>query len=120
MERARHQFEKAEQEQEKRNQYPAAEPGIWDSDWDSETCFGSFEGKTMSNGKAVIGVGEQLTPVESPMVENVRGTMDVSPETREAFEGLGRRKEESFVLPDRSLEPFPRYVDPVVEGLGFL
>lgn len=114
MERARRQFENAEKA---RNQYPA-EPGIWDSDWETDTCFGSFDGvqKGMSDGKAVMGVGEQLTPVETPMLENVRGTRDVAPETRKAFGGL--KEEGSFVLPDRTLEPFPRYVDPVVEGLG--
>jgi hypothetical protein len=111
MERAARQAEKPSM------QYPA-EPGIWDSDWETETCFGSFEGK-VGGGKAVLGVGEQLTPVETPVGENVKGTRDVCPETRKAFEGLGGREEGAFVLPDRTLEPFPRYVDPVVEGLGF-
>lgn len=121
MERARRQTARAEEKLKlKENMYPA-EPRIWDEDgWETEACVGSFEGKgtlRLSEGKAVMGVDEQLTPAETPVVENVRGTMDVMPETRMAFEGLESRREE-FVLPDRTLEPFPRYVDPVIEGLG--
>lgn len=115
MERARRQAEKADQS---RNTYPA-EPSIWDSDWETETYFGSFDGvqKGMSDEKTVLGVGEQLAPAETPMVENIAGTRDVSPETRKAFSGP-RREEKHLVLPDRTLEPFPSYVDPIVEGLG--
>jgi hypothetical protein len=116
MERAGRQAEKAEQARTT-NTYPA-EPKIWDSDWETETCFGSFDGqKSMSDGKAVLGVREQLTPAETPMVENIRGTRDVCPETRKALSGL-RREVKTFALPDRTVEPFPRYVDPC-EGLGF-
>ena len=119
MECARRQAEREQllllQRAEAENNYPV-EPRIWGMDWETETCFGSFEGR---NGKAVAVVGEQLTPVETPGVENVRGTRDVKPETRIAFQGALR--EEILLLQDRTLEPFPRYVEPVVEGwdMGF-
>ena len=118
MERARRQAERAEERKLKLEmEMCAVEPGIWDEEWDVETC-GSFEGV----GKAVFGVGEHLTPALTPMGllvgENIRsiGTQNITPETRIAFENCGM--EENLVLPDRTLESFPRYVDPVMEGIG--
>jgi hypothetical protein len=95
-----------------------------DEDWDTATCFGSFGGtgneRKMSDGKAILGLGEQLTPAETPMIENIKGTRDVSAETRNAFQGssgsggylqlLGRTASVK--------EPFPMYVEPSVEGMG--
>lgn len=86
---------------------------------------GTMEG--MTNGKAVVGVGDQLTPTETPMVENTRGTKDVTLETRHAFSGHRRKIEDEdmyFHLVDRTVdtkarEPFPVYVDvPVDENFG--
>jgi hypothetical protein len=70
--------------------------------------------KGMSDGHAVIGMGEQLTPVETPLVENVTGTSVVSEGTRKAFSGSVGKVQEYFQLPDRSpsKEAFPAYVDP--------
>jgi hypothetical protein len=95
-----------------------------DVDWDTATCFGSFGGvgheRKMSDGKAVLGLGEQLTPAETPLVENIKGTRDVSVETRKAFQsgsGSGR----CLQLPDRTAavrEPFPIYVEPGLESMG--
>ncbi|KAG0649081.1 hypothetical protein D0Z07_4375 [Hyphodiscus hymeniophilus] len=127
MERARRQSERqAEKKMKLGTEMPLypAEPSIWDDDWDSETFCGSFEGEGMSDGKAVIGLGQQLTPaltpVGMPMAENIGGTRDVAPETRKAFEetGVACKREDNFVLPDRTLETFPRYVEPVMEGMG--
>jgi hypothetical protein len=98
-------------------------PEIYDENWDTATCFGSFGGtgheRKMSNGKAVLGLGEQLTPAETPMVENIKGTRDVPVEARNAFQdssGSGYLQ-----LPDRTAgarKPFPMYVEPSVEGIG--
>jgi hypothetical protein len=98
-----------------------------DEDWDAATFFGSFGGlgheRNMRDGKTILGLCEQLTPAETPMVENIKGTQDVSLETRNAFQS-GSRSEEYLTLPDRpatTREPFPMYVEPSIEsmGLGF-
>ncbi len=115
VERARRQTEKAAK-QLHQHLYPA-EPNIWDLDWDTDACCGSFEVKGTSDGKAVMGLAEQLTPAETPLVGNVRGTNDVAQEMREAFKEPWR--EELLVLQTETVEPFPRYVDPAVKGLGF-
>ena len=90
-------------------------------DWDVDTCFGSFEisknldvAAVPGSGKAVLGLGNQITPVETPGVENVRGTKDVDGETRSAFLRIGR--EPCLELPGRTMaggpEPFPVFVEP--------
>jgi hypothetical protein len=53
--------------------------------------------RPMSSGKAVKGLAQQLTPAETPKVEDAKGTSEVSSETRAAFSG--------------ELEPFPAYFD---------
>jgi hypothetical protein len=117
------------EDMERAARQPSAEIGS-DEDWDTDTCFGSFGGapeKRMSDGKAVVGFGEQLTPVETPMVENIPGTRDLPFETKIAFQagGQGRinREGQRFQLPERSRgsieEPFPLYVDPMMERMGF-
>jgi hypothetical protein len=95
-----------------------------DEDWDTATCFGSFGGtgheRKMSDGKAVLGLGEQLTPAETPMIENIKGSRDVSAETRNAFQGSSGSGG-YLQLPDRTAsvrEPFPMYVEPSAEGMG--
>jgi len=95
-----------------------------DEDWDAATCFGSFgapaNGAQMSNGKAVLGLCEQLTPAETPMVENIKGTQNVSAETRSAFQS-GSGSDRYLQFPDRATvgpEPFPTYVEPSIEGMG--
>ncbi|KAE9363670.1 hypothetical protein N431DRAFT_448250 [Stipitochalara longipes BDJ] len=84
-----------------------------DEDWDAVTCFGSFgasgHGAKMSDGRAVLGLCEQLTPAETPMVENIKGTQDVSLETRSAFYS-GSGSDGHLQLADSTAivgEPFP-------------
>lgn len=95
-------------------------------DWDVDTCFGSFEifknldaDIVPGSGKAVLGLGNQITPVETPGVENARGTKDVDGETRSAFLRIGRGQ--CLEMPGRTMagrgEPFPVFVEP---GLGIL
>ena len=121
MERARRQNERQARKMAKLemelNMYPT-DLGIWDADWDAETCCGRFQVKVMSDGKAIMGVVEQLTPTLTPLDENVTdaGMTHVHPETRKVFDGC--RAEERLVLPDKTLEPFPNYVDPFMEGMG--
>ena len=54
----------------------------------------------MSSGKAVLGLGEQMTPAETPMVEEAR---ELSLEAQAAYSRSGKK------------EPFPMYVDPGIE-----
>ncbi|KAF4636578.1 hypothetical protein G7Y89_g1505 [Cudoniella acicularis] len=94
-----------------------------DDDWDTDTCFGSFgcgvdgRGQAMSDGRAVLGIGEQVTPAETP-AENIRGTKDLALETKNAFQqesGSAGVQSRPFLLPSRvkdSEEPFPVYDDP--------
>jgi len=106
-------------------------PETSDEDWDTDTCFGSYgeagneHQRKTSDGRAVLGFGEQVTPVETPLVENIRGTRDLSFETKKAFQsGVQARNENSqhFRLPDRSTdgteEPFPVFIDPMMERMG--
>lgn len=95
-----------------------------DAAWAADMCFRSFGaevGRKMSDGKAVVGFEEQLTPAETPMVENVPGTKALSFETKEAFQPGGTKLEaQQFQLPGRSSlqEPFPTYVDPMLGRMG--
>ncbi|TVY75565.1 hypothetical protein LSUE1_G007335 [Lachnellula suecica] len=92
-----------------------------DDDWDADTCFGSFGnecGRKMSNGKAVLGLGDQLTPVETPVPGNIRGTKDLCMETKTAFR-LGKENQQFqfHEKPDAGdEEAFPVYMDPMMEG----
>jgi hypothetical protein len=95
-----------------------------DEDWDSATCFGSFSEpvreRKSSNGKAVLGLCELLTPAETPMVENIKDTQRVSLETRNVFQS-GSRLEGCLRLPDRTAsisDPFPMYVETSIESMG--
>lgn len=96
-----------------------------DKDWATDVCLRSFGGEVerkMSDGNAVVGLEEQLTPAETPMVENVPGTKDLSFETKEAFQSGGNEMEaQEFQLPERSSvqEPFPAFVDPMLERMGY-
>jgi hypothetical protein len=81
-------------------------------DWDTPTCCGSFGGaeneRKMGDSKAVLGLGEQLTPADTPMVENIKGIKVVSVETRNAFQ-RGSGSGGYLQLPDRTpcaREPF--------------
>ena len=117
------------EDMERAARQPSPEIGS-DEDWDTDTCFGNFGGeleRKMSDGKAVVGLGEQLTPAETPMVENIPGTRNLSFETKRAFRsgGQGRigMEAQRFQLPERSSrsveEPFPVFVDPMMERMGF-
>lgn len=95
-----------------------------DEDWDAATCFESFsepaQERKPSNGKAVLGLCELLTPAETPMVENIKDPQHVSVETRNAFQD-GSGLEGCLRLPDRTAstcDPFPMYVEPSIESMG--
>jgi hypothetical protein len=101
-------------------------PEIYDADddWDAATCFGSFgrpgHERNMSDGKAILGLCEQLTPAKTPVVENITGTQAVSLETRNAFQS-GSGSERCLELPDRpasAREPFPIYAGHSIENMG--
>ncbi|KAE8447759.1 hypothetical protein EG329_010153 [Mollisiaceae sp. DMI_Dod_QoI] len=101
------------------------EPEIYNEDenWETET-FGSFRGPALDTqritGKAIMGLGNQLTPVETPTAENIKGTRDVSNETRTAFKKNNVMGDLQF--PDRAAtprEPFPLYMEPNTQGFGF-
>jgi hypothetical protein len=69
--------------------------------------------KAVFSGKAVWSAERQLTPAETPMSENIRGTVDIAPETRLASgvdHGILSLK---IALPKRTVgENFPPYSDP--------
>lgn len=98
-------------------------------DWDEETCYsgsfgsernGSEHRRNVSTEKAVRGNNRMITPVEAPMVENSRGTRDVSFETKVAFRQAEGSKQ--VRLTDRGsnevTESFPVYEDPMVMVMG--
>ncbi len=95
-----------------------------DEDWDTATCFGIFsepaQERKPSNGMAVLGLCELLTPAETPMVENIKDTHCFSLETRNGFKS-GSRLEGCLRLPDRTAstsDSFPMYVGPSIETMG--
>ncbi|TVY40055.1 hypothetical protein LOCC1_G005212 [Lachnellula occidentalis] len=93
-------------------------------DWAADMCsksFGGDIGRKMSDGQAVLGLGEQMTPAETPMLENVPRTKDLSVETKLAFKsGRNGMDAQQFQLPERLSvqEPFPTFVDPMLERMG--
>jgi hypothetical protein len=99
-------------------------PAIYDTDedWDAATCFGSFgvpchEAK-MSDGKAVLRLCEQLTPAETPLMENIKGTKGLSLETRSAFQSGSGGDAYLQLAGSTAGKPFPMYVEPSIEGIG--
>jgi hypothetical protein len=80
------------------------EPRIYDEEnkvmMEKENLL-AFEGeRPMSSGKAVFGPQDQMTPAETPMIEDFDELRNLSLETKKAFSGAGE------------MEPFPVYVDP--------
>ncbi|RDW79647.1 hypothetical protein BP6252_04285 [Coleophoma cylindrospora] len=65
----------------------------------------------------VQGPGDLVTPAETPIDENCRGTRDITNETRNAFSmmDIGDSRMIALVMPDNKekSEPFPLYVDPM-------
>lgn len=62
------------------------------------------------SGKAVWSTQRQITPAETPMPENVCGTVNVGPKTRRAFEVDHGIIDQTMSLPKRTLgETFPLY-----------
>jgi hypothetical protein len=54
------------------------------------------------------------------VIENIKGTQDVSLETRRTFQN-GSGSEGYPQLPDKTAitrEPFPMYVEPSIKGMG--
>ncbi|CZR62298.1 uncharacterized protein PAC_12195 [Phialocephala subalpina] len=91
------------------------EPEIYDDD-DEDWEFENYRHRVLDTfaGKAVLGLGNQLTPVETPLSENIKGTRDVSNETRIAFKGMQ--------IQDRApspREPFPLFMEPSGRELGY-
>jgi hypothetical protein len=72
--------------------------------------------KAVISGKAIWSAEKQITPAETPMAENMRGTLDVAPETRSAF-GFDRGgMNEDLALPRMTVgEMFPMYTEPALE-----
>lgn len=88
------------------------EPEIYDSEDEAEDEKWDFQPTLMMHGKAMLGLGNQITPVETPRPENIKGTRDVTVETRTAFNSL----------PDRTTsprEPFPLFMEPGMAEYGF-
>ena len=101
--------------------------------WDEETCYsGSFGSQrnggsnghrgNINTGKAVRRNSQMITPVETPMAENSRGTRDVSFETKVAFR-QGESSRKFRLMTDRESddveEPFPVYEDPMIMGMEY-
>jgi hypothetical protein len=69
--------------------------------------------KTVFSGKAVWSAERQLTPAETPMSENIRGRVDIAPETRLAFGVDHGIVGQNIALPKRTVgEDFPPYSEP--------
>lgn len=63
-----------------------------------------FEGeRPMSNGKAIFGSHDQMTPAETPSIDQFTELTNLSLETKKAFSGAVE------------MEPIPVYVDPGIE-----
>lgn len=81
-------------------------------------AFGFHQPLGNKNGKAVQRDGSQVTPAYTPMIENIRGTRDISMETKRAFsEGLQQDfgSMADLQLPDkRAGEPFVEYEAPLM------
>jgi hypothetical protein len=68
--------------------------------------------KTVFSGKAVWSAEKQLTPAETPMPENIRGTVDLDPETRRAFAVDHGIMGQNTALPKMPVgETFPLYTE---------
>jgi hypothetical protein len=63
------------------------------------------ENREKVGGNAVLGFGDQMTPVETPRVESMREKRGLRRENKEYYSGGGTTKER-----------FPVYVDPGLEG----
>lgn len=98
------------------------EPEIYDDDEDEDWEFENENFRsatkldTLGGGKAVLGLGNQLTPVETPLSENMKGTRDVTKETRTAFKGMQIRNEQRRDSPG---EPFPLFMEPSGQAFGY-
>jgi len=73
--------------------------------------------KAVFSGKAVWSAERQLTPAETPMPENIRGTADVAPETRQTFADNNGTITQDMTLPKRTCgETFPLYTEPFLNS----
>ena len=69
--------------------------------------------KAVFSGKAVWSAERQLTPAETPMPENIRATVDLAPETRQAFAVDHSIIRQNIALPKRTVgENFPLFTEP--------
>jgi hypothetical protein len=84
-------------------QYREVEPNVWD-EWRLD---GEFEGLGIS-GKAVLGLGNQITPEETPNHEELDGTKGICEETKKAFTTGLRRERKEYRIPERELQDFMR------------
>lgn len=70
-------------------------------------------------GNGVWSAERQITPVETPMAENIRRSLDIAPETRSAFALNHLSMDKNLALPIRMAgEVFPMYTEPVLELYG--
>jgi hypothetical protein len=69
--------------------------------------------KAVFSGKAVWSAQKQLTPAETPLLENIPGIVDLTPETRRAFGFDHESMDQNMALPKRTVgEAFPLYTEP--------
>lgn len=94
------------------------EPEIYDDEDDEESGWNRQDGFEqerneirVGKGDAVLGVGNQITPVETPLGENCKGTSCVSGETREAFRKSGEEMTRlQFPKDGSTVEPFSAFI----------
>jgi hypothetical protein len=73
--------------------------------------------KAVFSGKAVWSAERQLTPAEIPMPENIRGTVGLAPEIRQAFAVDHGTMAQNMALPRRTVgETFPLYTEPFLDS----
>jgi hypothetical protein len=71
--------------------------------------------KAVFSGTAVWSAQRQITPAETPMSENIRGTLDIASETRQAF-GMNHSITDQNIAPSKRTvgETFPLYSEPLL------
>jgi hypothetical protein len=73
--------------------------------------------KAVFSGKAVWSAERQLTPAETLMPENIRGTIDLAPENRQAIADDHGTIAQNMALPKRTCgETFPLYTEPFLDS----
>lgn len=90
------------------------EPEIYDDEEDADwkdLHIDHFCNRTMSSGKATYGLGHQITPIETPVCENIKGTRDVALETKRAFSQGGVMEVQLEENQMGEMEAFPLFMN---------